>query len=482
MDISDVDRSLSNRRNPDSFLVRAGVRVSRFIIPVFILLACFLFHPALVQAQADPGDEDFNQKGPKWYVHGNIDLRRVVQWNDEDDDDDFYQYLSLSFGEATQRRITGYISARITQDLNGREHPDSFSSVADTHDRSYARLNAAYVDLRFDDLLDEARLGRQWLAEVPEFVRMDGIRLRTHPLERVLKTKLVLFGGIPEHYQESSRGGDRVIGGGFEIRPLAMTHISAFYTHLRDQYRENPQNNYRTVTFDDDLISVELRQLFLQRTVNFYGLYSNLNGNSRESRARLAFDSEDGRTSIGLNYRTLFSTQRSLSTTFDPYVSIFREYHPYNEASIDLRRELTDTIGVDAGGFIRRMQEDRDKGTFNREFERYYLGGHIKKWPVDESLITLAGDFYDSDGDKFWVAEGCYEHELFTYMTLKLGSGYSLYREDRFTFEEKSHVRSGFVRMDYDVLSNLKFIFEYKAERDDLDTTHTVETMVRFRF
>jgi hypothetical protein len=477
---------------PSAF--REGVRVYRsFVLFSLGFALLFVLAPPL-HAQAsteqasskqppseeDPAEDQPDQ--PDWYLRGHVDLRYTSRWNDDDEDQDLYEYLSLSFGQTGNRKISGYISGRLSHDLDGREHPDSFASTADTHDRLYARLTAAYVDVRFEKLLETARFGRQWLSEVPEVVRVDGLRLKTRPLEASFNTRLVLFGGVPEHYDESSRDGDGVFGGGFEFKPLKTTRVSLFYARIKDEYKAKIATTGAKNTFSDDLVTVELRQLFFSGTTSFYGLYTNLNGSSRESKTRLTYVAKDGRTNVGVNYRTLLSTQSTLSTELDPYVSILRDYHPYHEVSADLTREFTDRLGAQAGTQVRRLAQESDKGAFNHEFERYYLSGILNKWPVKESLITLTGELYDADGDRFWVAEGSYEHELLTELKLKVGSGYSLYNEDRFTFEERTHVRSGFIGVEYDPGHNLKFMLEYAAERDDFDTTHRVEATVRYRF
>ena len=63
-----------------------------------------------------------------------------------------------------------------------------------------------------------------------------------------------------------------------------------------------------------------------------------------------------------------------------------------------------------------------------------------------------------------------------------LGTGYALYKEDRYTLSERFDVRSGFVRVAYDVRSWLTVRARYCVENDDARTTHVFETGLRIRF
>jgi curved DNA-binding protein CbpA len=435
-------------------------------------------------ARAQPEeDQKSQQDDPPWLIEGYLDFRYTLQSNDDDIDQDLYQTLSLTFSETESRWISGYISGRMSQDLDGSDHPDSFVSIPDSHDRFYARLNYAYVDFRPEwKLLEVARVGRQWLSEVSEIVRMDGLRLESQALEHSLQTKLILYGGVPEHLGESSRSQDRLYGIGLEVRPWKMARLSAAYTRLKDVYKQEWVDNTNRISARDDLLSFELRQNMFENTLIFYGAYSNLNSESRETRMKLAYESEDGHWGTSLRYRILHSTQNSQSTELDPYVSVLRSYHPYQEITFNLRRDLSKMLTADAGASIRRMDKERDKGAFNHDFERYFLSGTFQKWPLQASEVTVAGNLYDADGDRFWEIEGSWQHDFTDSLRTVMGTGYALYHEDRYTLEERNHVRSGFLRLNYDWFENVLLQLNYTINNDDEETTHMWEVGLQYRF
>ena len=119
-----------------------------------------------------------------WFLDGYLDLRYSYRADSERRDQDLREVLSFSFGEARTRWIAGHVSLYLAQDLDGFDNPDAHPSLRDTEGRYYTLLDSAYVELRPGvPLFDVARVGRQWLEEVPEIVRMDGIHLQSRELE-----------------------------------------------------------------------------------------------------------------------------------------------------------------------------------------------------------------------------------------------------------------------------------------------------------
>jgi hypothetical protein len=178
----------------------------------------------------------------------------------------------------------------------------------------------------------------------------------------------------------------------------------------------------------------------------------------------------------------LFSTQEALSTALDPYYSVLRSYQPYQEVGFSVRQDLSARIGAEAGLWIRRLKRSRDVGPFNHEFERYYTVLTVRDWPFTGSEIAVTGNAYDTGSDAIWEIEGAFRQELGPASVVEVGSGYALFDEDRFTFEERNNIRTGFVRFDHAIIEALSARAEYAVENDDADTTHRVEVGVRLRF
>ncbi len=439
-------------------------------------------NPCWAQSEDSQNSKEDEQN---WYVNGYLDFHYTWRFDDEGDSDQkLYEILSLSFGDKKSGWITGYISARLAQDLDGFDNPDPYLSIENTHDRFYPRLNAAYVDLRPGwNFLEVARLGRQWLSDIPVVIRMDGIRLETPPMEHTFHTRVILFGGIPWYVNESSRSEKRVYGLGFEFRPWDLTRFSVFYTRLNEVYDQEWVNASNEITARDDLVSFDLRQNFLQNLMTFYGTYSNLNGDSRDSQLRLAYNSEDGRWGAALNYRILYTTQKAQSIELDPYFSVLRSYYPYQELGFDVRRFFTDKLSADLGASFRRVSDDSDRGPFNHDFNRFFLTGTVQKWPLEGSEIALTGNLYDAnEGDKFWAVEGSWSQDLSEDLSGEVGTSYALYHLDRFTINEREHIRSVFLLFDYDLVKDVSLRGGYTLEVGDDMTWNRVDIGVQFRF
>ncbi len=470
-----------NRNSTKGGNRRAGRPPIR-LLPLLIIITSAVARGATA-GPASPAGDHAETTTPPWYCDGYVDFRYRLQATGGERDSDLDELFSLSFGDTGSRWVSGYVSARFSQDVDGFSDPDPFASLPDSHDRSYERLSAAYVDVtpRWR-LLRTVRLGRQWLAEIPEIVRMDGARLETGWLDPYMATRVVLFGGLPDHPHESSRRNDSVLGGGLELAPFETTRVSAFYARIKDVYEVDHVTTSSRSSHRDDLASLELRQRLLHELINLYAGYTNLNGDSRDLRLRMAYASASGRTGAAVNYRRLFSTQKALSTELDPYYGVMRSYEPYHELAFSAWHDLTANLGAEAGYSVRRLDAGSDVGPFNHEFERYFIAGTVKDWPWTGSALSVTGSGYDTGSDDLWEVEGSFRQRVGESLMLEVGSGYALYDEDRFTFEERNNVRTVFVRGEYDILEDCSLRSRYTIEDDDAGTTHVLEVGVRCRF
>ncbi|MBN1443815.1 MAG: hypothetical protein JXA90_13980, partial [Planctomycetes bacterium] len=119
---------------------------------------------------------------------------------------------------------------------------------------------------------------------------------------------------------------------------------------------------------------------------------------------------------------------------------------------------------------------------FNHEFERYWATCTLEKWPLAGSRWSVTGNLYETGIDRMWEVEGFYEQKLLEILTLEIGTGYALYKEDRYTLAERDHVRFGFLRVNCEIYGGLSARIRYTVERDDEETTHILETALRYRF
>jgi len=262
-------------------------------VMIFLLILFFLCISSAGEVYAQSVTNAEEPSKLNWYIDGYVDARYTLESGEDRNDQELTEYISLSFGETKERIISGHISGFLKQDLDSANHSAPLASFYDTYGQNYARLGTAYLDFRPGfQFLEHVRVGRQWIYDVPQLSRMDGVRIETENLDSHLRTRAILFGGIPDNTGESSRSNDRVFGGGLKFHPFKSSSFSAFYTRVQEEYeREYVDNsaddNSDKFTFKDDLLRFEFRKLFFENRFSLFTGYTNLNGKSRDLKLRL---------------------------------------------------------------------------------------------------------------------------------------------------------------------------------------------------
>ncbi len=418
-----------------------------------------------------------------WYLHGRADVRYTFQADSGEHDSDLRERFRLTFGEETRRRVTGEVAGFLAHDLDDTVYGDRFASLGDTSGRTYGQLSAAYVELRLEGVpIDAARVGRQWLEEVPELVRMDGARVESVDLEPYLRSRAVVFAGIPDHLSESSRRGDRVFGGTLSARPWRDAQLAATYARIHDVYDIEHLGESERVSRRDDYLRFSYRQYLLERRLSWRSDYSLLENEPRDLRLRASYQLPWGTTDVSGYFTWLFSRQDSLSTELDPCYSVLRSYYPYREGGVLLRHEFAPWLDAEGGITVRRLTDGSDVGPYNHEFERYWAAAALRQLPWPSSELVVTTNCYDTGSDWTWAVEGTYSQKLSEALKCELGSGYALWKEDRYSHEERVDVRSFFLRVAYAFGKAVTLDAEYALEDDEDATTHRVEVGVKVRF
>ncbi len=442
----------------------------------------FLLFFSCLQAAA-PESGGGNRLQDSWYLDGLFDARYTLQSGDESgEEQELREYLSLSFGEKT-RTVTCRVAGFAAHNLEGRTYSAPYGSLQDANGGNYARLSTAYLDFRPERLLlEHTRIGRQWLHDIPELSRMDGVRVESGALEKQWKTRAFGFAGIPSHLNESSRSGDRIFGGGVSLRPFPGSEFTVLYARLRDAYDLKRIDTADHYTFNDDLLRIELSAWLVENQLRFSTDYSMVNGASRDCALHLFGSTVSGGSAAECYVKTVFETQNLRSTSLDPYVSVLRSYQPYCEAGFKASHRFTDLFSIDGGLLVRRLEDNRDVGPFNHEFERCYLNGTVSEVPFASSCCVVTANLYDTGGDRFCEVEGSYEQDLSSMFHLRFGTRYALYEEHRYTLEERSRVRAGFLHMKAQITDDISMGLLYDIEDSDRETNHFLQLHLRMRF
>jgi hypothetical protein len=390
----------------------------------------------------------------------------------DDDDHDLYEVLSLSYGSSEKDAVSGSLSARFAEDLDGDRKNEGyapFDSSDDAYRRSStARLFTAYVDVH-PGAGFRLRGGRQVLDELPESIPMDGGLARQAIGESIT---VAAFGGRPVNLFESSPSGDAMYGGWIEAAPWKRGLLKADYLHLEDE------NAFGL--FDDDLIGVSFEQG--SGPLVFSTRHTLLEGESRETLVRLSgLFPEDG-FRLDARVSVLYERQQALSYPLDPYSIILLELEPYVQGTLSLSKSFGDAFGIDASATSRELARDEDEGAYNREFLRVNVTPRLHGWPLDGVSLTAAADYWRSTADDFWTLGGELAWSVHPKLTLTAGSSYALYTIDAFTGEERERVRSFSAAARWKVHAAMTLDVRFGVDDSELDRFRVLEVGVRHAF
>lgn len=436
------------------------------------------------QREAPPVEDQaaLEEPAPAWLdrlreipIHGLWSNQYRARWTSDDSDHDVRSWLSLDIGDAEKHEYTGRFDGILYWDVDGRSGEDgqsTFFEITDTYDsRTDGRLYEAYVDAHWDSL-SVARLGRQQILETPVLAWFDGALVETQET-----TDYDLFfgayGGIPVHVFESSPSGDAIFGVYAAGRPWKGGKLRFDYMRLQDENVFGDEDN--------DLFNLGWWQSLSE---GFFAEaeYSRLDESSRDVRARATYYDTESDFTLQASYYELLQTQGNLALEIDPFFGSLLELFPYYQTRFLASKSFWEWIYLEGGFDVRRVDDDDDIGQFNRDFERYYFVTTFQDVWLEDLDFTLNGDVYDSDGNdtEAWGLDATKRFD--EQWQGSLGTFYSLFKYDYFTAEERDHVRTFYLKVEYDRTKNMGFDLHYEFEDDDFDDYQTLRLGMSWRF
>ncbi len=401
--------------------------------------------------------------------HGSIRVRYHGRFTGSDSDNDGFAYLRLNFRDEDDVGLSGSFYGRLSHDIDGHGDDGSFfvfDSVTDsfTH-RVNGRVYHAYVDYRpcCGTPLNRVRVGRQQI-DGGEFFLMDGVhvRLSEYGLRRV---QLSVFGGVPTHLFEGSPDGDVIAGASLSVRPWGGAEARADFVYLED-------DNQFYGEVENDLLTLSLRQ-----TVGPFATarasYQHFNGEPRYG--AFAFDAylPRRRALVRGAFRGLFTAQNEQVFDLDPFFAVAQRLEPYFDAHLAVSKELGRCFHVEGGIATRRLFDDADEGTFNREYQRYHLSLSSFDWPCHALSMSLTGEWWQGDEDIASVTFDL-DYRPSERWRIRAGTDFALYRFDFFGNRERQNARGVFVRATYRPGERWRFDGRVRVDHDDFDTYTTV--------
>jgi hypothetical protein len=421
-------------------------------------------------------------------IDGSLSARYRLRLSGSESDQDLFQVLSVQAGDREKNKVSGAFLGRLSEDIDGMASGGSyhrFGEITDSYDDNVnGRFYLGYVDLRkfaLEDRLavDTVRVGRQSFDESAEPFVFDGGRIDTKAFEKLKDLRFSAYGGLPAHYYESSPSGDAVVGVGAEASPIRRGRVRVDWTYVEDR-RESLFDEGEAFRHKDHLVSAAFWQGFGDR-FNVHGRYNLLDGESRDYLVRGTYREAPHDFFLQASFHHVVKVLRDFSTELDPYYSILREYKPFWEVDIHASKGIGRHVVVDGGIFFRELVDSEDESTFNHEFRRFFLTPGTRDWPWEGMSLSVTGDLWDAD-DTVLTAGAEVSQRFLKALVASFGSYYSLYRVDYLTGDERTHDRTFFWKLEYQVLKDLKLMGMYELERDDFDTYHTVELGLRYTF
>jgi hypothetical protein len=410
-------------------------------------------------------------------VHGTLTTRYRLRTTDDATDQDVYQFLDLRLGDEAKDRVSGRISARLAADLD-RAHEDEtgfvFESLDDTFDKSVnALLYTAYVNVRPESgAVEWFRAGRQYQYAAETF-HFDGASAATRPIGGDLQLTFTGYGGVPVHFYESSARGDWIAGLRADAHPWSDARASFDWTHVRDRlsFLGAEQN---------DLFAVSLSQQ-VEKHLNLYGQFSWLDG-ARDATLRATANFPDDDLLVQASWYRLFEDQRELATEFDPYTNVLLDLVRYQQGTVRASKGFGDHFDLEIGAAARQLISSDDESPFNRNTRRVYVTPSVTDLPWKGTSISLTGESLTGDGERLQTWAVDVTHRVSSTLRVSAGSDYSLYSFGPLGRDERSHVRTAYLKVKSWLRKDVSVDVQYTWEKDDVETFHVLTLALTLGF
>lgn len=450
----------------------------------FAACACASLSAPLARAQAPAGappltpreDEVTEVETPRastYPIHGSVRLRGRARWRGDERDGDTYATLELDAGDAEHGAWSWHVTAQGLWDVDGAEPPGSgFFSLADARGGdARAYLYEAYGERRGDGTLERLRAGRQTEWRTPLFLWFDGASVRTRASGRA-QLAFGAYGGLPVHQFESSARGDRVFGAWSELRPWSRASLRLDYVHLEDEERLGEGAN--------DLVQLAVGQA-LGEKLRFDASWSRLANEDRDARLNALWADAESDTSVAFTFYRLIEPENTLALELDPLTSALLELAPYWEARVLVTRGFGRRVRVDAGYDVRRLADGVEESTFNHELDRAFVTASVTKLPLELEL-SLTGEIWNGGADDFETWGADVTRRFGAHQRVSAGTSYALYKVDLFQQDERTDVRTTYLRWRVTRAEGLGWDLGYEYEDDPGEDLQVLRVGATWKF
>jgi hypothetical protein len=442
------------------------------------------------QPQPDATTDDAS--GLKWDVEGYLSQEWRYRNAGGSNDLDIYTHVFADVTFNGDRVWKARVNGRLVADVAGdQDATDPLRDIWDgfQHDVQF-RLYEAYAET--DSLFDMLgfRGGRQFIDE-GVYLHYDGVRLDLDLNRKLRDFTASIFGGVPVKFGEPNREESWLVGVVVRGKVAERTRIRLEYYHVSEYFEgindplvdplQQPQS-IPAQNLDDDLLGLSVWHRF-EDTLRAFVRFSLLNGEANELQARLRWFTLDGKWAVVLDTYTLFERLLNVTNDLTPFVPMLGSFEPFFRVSARITYRHGDTWIFQGGVSYRVLADEDDEGTFNHEYEHYYLAitrlGLLEDERLD--LTVTANGFYGTGNDAVNVS-GHLDFRLSEKITLSGGIDYALYKYDFFQNTEHEDVWTYAARLRWQVREKIRVTGEFSVDDDRFYTYYTFLLKVTVRF
>jgi hypothetical protein len=414
--------------------------------------------------KSEAADSTKNQL--KSMTSGFVSATYRMRTNEHTDDHDLYTTLVLNVNEGGKTSF--HFLGRLAMDLDSDTDQSGYyvyDSVADSSGKNVQnKIISAYADINELGTVEKIRLGRQVVDGTPEIAFFDGLSVDSIAFgDKNLKAGL--YGGVPVRYY-GYYSEDRVMGGHVQMKPTQTTKARLDWMSSSDERSSSSRQ--------DDLFSLQLEKQFLKST-RLQASYSMLENEARDMALRGYYRNVENDLSLSAYMYSLIQTQKNFAFEVDPFYRSTQELYPYYKGSLVLSKGIGDELVVDMGIDLRRVKESKNVGTYNREYERYFITPMLLNKPWEGSTCSVTIDYWDSGSRELWAYGADLGHKCSDKLEASIGTLFSMYKYDLYNNEEKEDVQTYFLKAKYKMSDVLRLNTSYEYEMDNLESYHVIK-------
>ena len=429
----------------------------------------------LIELEAPVQEEALQVAPPEAKVSGYADLRTRSRWAEDrgDDDHELYGIIAADMETGGEHSWGVHVMARGRYGLNSQTPDSVFFNELDTHDnRLDGDIYHAYVDAPVDDYLALLRVGRMVIFNTPRTAYLDGIIAETNPTGPA-ELAVGAYAGNSVHLSEAWPS-DEWMGGMYgSLQPWERGKFRVDWMRLNDDVR-----------FDEritNLISFDLSQR-VTKNLRLEGEFSLLNGARNDTNVKGFWLLPEQDLTVRLSYYRLLKAQTDFAYELNPFFNSMRTHHPYDQAQLVVSKTFGEEFQLFGGLDTRRVENGADVGTYNRDFDRYYLTAALLELLPLQTTVSATGEIWDSPGNDIqtWGLDLTSKVDEMT--KASIGSYYSLYKYYLDTNAERDNVRTFYGEFRRELSESMSFIARYEYENEVIDTFHNLRLGLTWRF